>query len=75
MKITAKPRIRCSRRNKAKGIAVTEEIVASGEGVGKDAFGFLRDAVEAEMSSAAARMALSSCKDFMEFERGAQRAA
>ena len=51
VKITAKPRIRCSHRNRAKGIAVAGEIVASGEGVGKDAFGFLRDAVEAEMSS------------------------
>ena len=47
VRITAKPGIRCSRRNRAKGIAATEEVVASGEGVGKDAFGFLRDAVEA----------------------------
>ena len=53
---------------------MTEEIVASGERVGKDAFGFLRDAVEAALSSPEARSALSSCEDFMAFERGTRRA-
>ena len=53
---------------------MTEEIVASCEGVGKDAFGFLRDAVESLMSSPEARAALSSRENFMAFERGTQRA-
>ena len=37
--VTAKPGIRCGRVNRAKGIAVTEGIVASGEGVGKEVGG------------------------------------
>ena len=65
---------------------MTKEIVASGEGVGKDvggssgdvsargALGFLRDAVEEALSSAEAAAALSLCGDFMEFETGVREA-
>ena len=53
---------------------MTEGIVASGEGEGKDAFGFLEDAVEEALSSAAAAAALSSRGNFMEFERRVARA-
>ena len=53
---------------------MTEEIVASGEGVGKEALRFLEDAVEEALSSAEAAAALSSCEDFMEFERGVRQA-
>ena len=49
---------------------MTEEIAASDEGVGKGAFGFMRDAAEAAVSSPEARAALSSCENFMAFERG-----
>ena len=60
--------------NRAKGIAVTEGIVASGGEVGKDAHGFLRDAVANAMSSPEAREALAKCDSFMEFEKGTREA-
>ena len=47
---------------------MTEGIVASGGEVGKDACGFLRDAVAKAMSSPEARAALAKCGSFMEFE-------
>ena len=65
LRITAKPGIRCSRQNRAKGIAVTEGIVAWGGRLGKEvgkpaegslareAFRFLEDAVAEALSSAA----------------------
>ena len=49
---------------------MTEEIAASDAGIGKGAFGFMRDAAEAAVSSPEARAALSSCENFMAFERG-----
>lgn len=49
---------------------MTAEIAASDAGVGKGAFGFMRDAAEAAVSSPEARAALSSCENFMAFERG-----
>ena len=64
---------------------MTEGIVASGEGVGKevggsfgevsarDAFRFLEDVVAEALSSAEAAAALSSCGDFMECESGVRR--
>ncbi len=60
--------------NRAKGIAVTEGIVASGGEVGKDAYGFLREAVAKALSSPAARAALGRCGNFMEFEKGTREA-
>ena len=48
---------------------MTRGIVACGEGVDNDAFAFLRHAMEKALSSAAARAALSSCEDFMAFEK------